>query len=152
MWEMRERNGAHLVYGLQSGIVLESLEGCTVALPEKLEPGGDECSIGAILALISADCAEKDGLWCFAGLEIVHVDRDGFVGLFLCLVDLGVCECEEFLDDDLDGGNICVLCDVLVLHEALLCSPALAHVDAELDEANKDGLEGGEGRRPEALR
>jgi len=67
-------------------------------------------------------------------------------------MDLGVCEREELLDDDLDGGDVCVLGDVLVLHEALLCGPALAHVDAELDEAHKDGLEGREGRRPEALR
>ena len=54
--------------------------------------------------------------------------------------------------DDLDGGDVCVLGDVLVLHEALLCGAPLAHVDAELDEADEDRLEGGEGRRPEALR
>ena len=55
--------------------------------------------------------------WGFTSLEVVNVDCDGLVCLFLGLLYLGVCEGEELLYDDLDGGDICVLCDVFVLHE-----------------------------------
>lgn len=53
------------------------------------------------------------------------------------------------LDDILDGLRVGVLRDVLVLQETVLGGPAAAKLDAKLDEAHHDGLQGGEGRRLE---
>ena len=55
--------------------------------------------------------------WGFAGLDIVNVDCDSLVCPFLGLLYLGICKGEEPLYDNLNGGDICVLCNVFVLHE-----------------------------------
>jgi hypothetical protein len=62
-----------------------------------------------------------------------------------------VCKLDEAGDDGFDALHAGVLGDVLVLHETLLCGAALAHVDAELDEAVHNGLEGGERGGPESF-
>jgi hypothetical protein len=51
----------------------------------------------------------------------------------------------------LNGADIGVLGSVLVLVQAVLCELAFAQIDAEFDEEDHDGLEGGNGAVSGAL-
>lgn len=145
-------NATHLVNHLQPGVVLQRLKRGAVALPEELEPRRDERAVCAILALVAADGAKEDAFRRLSRLQVVNVGkRDSLFRLRLRRLHLRVCKLDEAVDDDFDRADVGVLGNVLVLHETLLGSATLAHVDAKLDEADHDRFERRKRRGPEAL-
>ena len=141
----------YLVDELETVVVLESLERSAVTLPKEFEPRGDEGPICPVLGLISTDRAEEDAFGGLARLEIVHVQSNGLVGLFLRLLHFSVCELDEAVHDHLDGGYARILGDILVLHEAFLRRTTFAKLDTKLDESENDGFQRRERSRTEAF-
>jgi hypothetical protein len=160
--------GGRLVHQLQTGVVLEDVEDSAVSLPQELEPWGDNGAVGSVAGLLTRDGGEEDRLGSLGSLKIIDVLGLGrgleggldFVGLGLGLGDLLLGEFDEALEDELrllaknlitichpylNSANVGVLGRVLVLVQAVLCELAFAEIDAELDEEDHDGLEGGDG-------
>lgn len=145
--------GSRLVHQLEAGVVLEDIEDCAVGLPQELEPWCDDGAVGSVAGLLARDCGEEDRLWRLGGLEIVDVlglgrSLEGGLDLVcLCLGfgDLLLGELDEALEDELNCAHVGVLGCVLVLVEAVLGELAFAEIDAQLDEEDHDGLEGGDG-------
>jgi hypothetical protein len=139
----------HLVRHLEACVVAQNVERCAVALPQELQPRRDEGAVRAVAVLLARHGAEQHGLGRLALLEVLDVGllgRGGLVGLLLRVGDAGLADLDEVADDDVDAGGVGVLRDVLVLQQAVLDEAAAAHVDAEVGEAQHDGLEGGERR------
>lgn len=142
-----------LVHQLEAGVVLEDVEDSAVCLPQELEPWCDDGAVGPVAGLLTRDCGEENGLWCLGGLKIVDVLGLGrrleggldLVSLGLGFGDLLLGELDEALEDELNGAHVGVLSSVLVLVEAVLGELAFAEIDAEFDEEDHDGLEGGNG-------
>ena len=142
----------YLIDSLQPRVVFQRFECGTIALPEELEPGRHKRSICAILILITANGAEEYTLRRLARLEVVDIhQRDGLLSLFLRLLDFRVREGDKSLYDRLDRRNARILRDILILHQSFLGCAALAHVDAELDEAQHDRFERRKRRRAESF-
>ena len=90
MYERANAVSTNLVDRLQPRIVFQSLQSRPVALPQELEPWGDQGPVGSVLGLVSADRAEQDALRSLACLEIVDIECNGLVSLFLGLLHLRV--------------------------------------------------------------
>lgn len=142
---------AHLVNRLQTSVVFEGLERSPVALPQELEPGGDQRTIRTVLALVSTDSSEQDAFGGLTCLQIVDIDGRLNCRLLLRLQDLCVRKLDEFCDDGFDALHARILGDVFVLHEALLRGAALSHVDTKLNETVHDGLQRRQRCRPESF-
>ena len=54
-----------LVHLLQSGIVTQDFEDCSIGFPEELEPGGNHSTVCSIFALFGGDCGQH---YAFGGL------------------------------------------------------------------------------------
>jgi hypothetical protein len=121
--EVKGLGSGALVKDLETSIVSEDVENSSVGLPEELEPRGDDGSVGAVSGLFARDSSKEDRLWGLGSLEVVDVGGAGssvnallnFVGLLLGSSDLLNGELDELLQDQLDGSNICVLGNILVL-------------------------------------
>lgn len=151
---IHEKYNTHLIDALQTSVIFQSLQRRPIALPQKLEPRRNKRPICPILALITTDRTQQDTLRRLRRLQVIDIDssvRDGLVRLLLRLLDFRIGEGDKALDDDFDGSDACILGDVFILHQAFLRGPAFTHVDAELDEANHDGFEGGEGGRAKSF-
>jgi len=66
-----------LIHDLESGIVSKNIENGTVGLPQKLEPWGDDCTIGTILGLLARDGGKKDRFWGLRCFEIINAGSSG---------------------------------------------------------------------------
>ena len=148
--ELEGLQGGGLVHDLETGIVLQDLEDGTVGLPQELQPWSNDCAIGAVPGLLTGDGGQQDGFGGLDGLQVLDVGGGGsgfeggldLVGLGLGLGDLLFGELDELLEDDLDGADIGVLGDVLVLVQAILGRLSLAQVDTQLDKEEHHRLEG----------
>ena len=156
--EVEGLHGGALVEDLKTSIVPENIQNSAVGLPKELKPRGDDSAVGTVARLLTGNGSEQDGLGGLGGLEIVDVGGGGLdagldlVGLGLGNGDLLGGELDELLEDQLDGGDVGVLGDVLVLVEGVLGKLALLLLDGELDEEEHHGLQGGDGDIAGALR
>lgn len=104
--------GGGLIHDLESGIVLEDVEDGTVRLPEELQPGGDDGSVGPVTGLLAGNGREQDGFGSLGSLEVVDVGqvvgglggRRNLVSLGLGLGDLLLGELDEAAENELDRG------------------------------------------------
>lgn len=58
IYRIQQVLATYLVDSFESRVVFERLEGGAVALPQELEPWGNESAIRPILVLVSANCAQ----------------------------------------------------------------------------------------------
>ncbi|GKT43894.1 uncharacterized protein ColSpa_04075 [Colletotrichum spaethianum] len=179
--EVEGLHGRALVEDLETGIVAEDVEDGTVRLPKELEPRGDDGTVSTVAGLLAGDGGEEDGLGGFASLQIVDVGGGGvgldarldLVGLGLGGGDLLGGQLDELLQNQLyepllatvaltsmhgnkmaylDGADVGVLADVLVLVQGILGQLSLLLLDGELNQQKHHRLQRRDGDISASLR
>mmetsp|Transcript_19979 Transcript_19979/g.60389 ORF Transcript_19979/g.60389 Transcript_19979/m.60389 type:complete len:301 (+) Transcript_19979:1538-2440(+) len=139
--EVERLAGRHSIQRLQAAVVSKNVQNSAVGFPQKLEPGGYQLPICAILALFAADEAQHELLG--GGSHRLQVFRVQLVRLRGGHGGLGAVGggLDEILDDLLQTGHVDLLANIAVVDEAVLGVPPLLQLYAQVHVLEHDRLQ-----------